>query len=165
MRSLLTPVIAKFQLHAFAKQAVAGEILGHIQHDIKVHRTICTGESVALWGLVKAYTAAAAKNFAGLLTARIFLGIFEAIILPSFSLVVGKAVFDTHSALKAYQGVLSFLGSLSLAFVPLIWWMLSNSPATARFLRKGNDRLIAIERARENDPVPRSASLHARRMT
>jgi len=40
---------------------------------------------------------------------------------------------------------------VSLAFVPLIWWMLPNSPTTARFLRNGNDRLLAIERLRENN--------------
>jgi hypothetical protein len=39
----------------------------------------------------------------------------------------------------------------TLSFTPLIWWMLPNSPTTASFLRQGNDRLIALERIRENN--------------
>lgn len=38
------------------------------------------------WSIVTACTSAA-KNFSGLLTARLFLGIFEATILPSFVLI------------------------------------------------------------------------------
>ena len=128
---------------------------------------------------------------------RIFLGIFEATILPSFGLIVqmwwtrreqsyrtvayqvalssagiivsppggptltmqgplltygvGKAIADTHSPFKVYKGIFLFIGGLSLAFVPLIAYMLPNSPATARFLRHGNDRVIALERLRENN--------------
>jgi len=43
------------------------------------------------------------------------------------------------------------LGSVTLSFTPLIWWMMPNSPTTAKFLRNGNDRLIALERIRENN--------------
>jgi MFS family permease len=128
---------------------------------------------------------AAAKNFAGLLTARIFLGVFEATILPSFVLItqmwwtrreqsyrtiayqislsvagifgplmafgVGEGTSRTNSTILPYQGIFLFLGGVSLAFAPLIWWMLPNSPTTAKFLRNGNDRLIALERIRENN--------------
>jgi len=44
-----------------------------------------------------------------------------------------------------------FIGGISLAFVPLVAWLLPSSPATAKFLRHGDDRLIAIQRLRENN--------------
>lgn len=43
------------------------------------------------------------------------------------------------------------MGGFSLALVPLIWWLLPNSPTSARFLREGNSRLIALERIKENN--------------
>ena len=64
---------------------------------------------------------------------------------------VGEGIVQTNSKLFVYQGIMLFLGGFSIAFVPLIWYMLPNSPTTARFLRNGNDRLIAIERLRENN--------------
>lgn len=64
---------------------------------------------------------------------------------------IGKATDRSSSALLPYQGIFLFLGCVSLAFVPLIWWMLPNSPTTAKFLRKGDDLLIALERVRENN--------------
>lgn len=53
--------------------------------------------------------------------------------------------------LKPYQGVFIFIGGVSCAFVPLVWYLMPNSPTTAKFLRNGDDRLIAIERVRENN--------------
>lgn len=35
--------------------------------------------------------------------------------------------------------------------MPIVMWLLPNHPATAKFLRHGNDRAIAIERLRENN--------------
>ena len=136
------------------------------------------------WSIVTICTAAA-TDFAGLLTARIFLGVFEATILPSFVLItqmwwtrreqsyrtiayqislsvagifgplmsfgVGEGIAHTNSKIYTYQGIFLFLGGVSLAFVPLIWYLLPNSPTTAKFLANGNDRLIAIERIRENN--------------
>jgi len=43
------------------------------------------------------------------------------------------------------------MGCISLGFVPLVWWLLPNSPTTAKFLKNGNDRLIAVDRLRENN--------------
>jgi hypothetical protein len=73
-----------------------------------------------------------------------------AIIGPLLSYAIGKAV-SNGNVLRPYQGIFIFIGAISLAFVPLVAWLLPNSPTTARFLRKGNDRLIAIERLRENN--------------
>ncbi|RSH85367.1 hypothetical protein EHS25_004763 [Saitozyma podzolica] len=137
----------------------------------------------AAWSVVTLCTSAA-KNFTGLVVARLFLGMFEATILPSFVLItqmwwlrreqsyrtiayqianscaaivgpllsyaIGKAT-SSSNVIKPYQGIFIFIGAISLAFVPLVAWLLPNSPTTARFLRKGNDRLIAIERLRENN--------------
>lgn len=142
---------------------------------------------------------AAAKNFAGLLTARIFLGVFEATILPSFVLItqmwwtrreqsyrtiayqislsvagifgplmafgVGEGTSRTNSSILPYQGIFLFLGGVSLAFAPLIWWMLPNSPTTAKFLRNGNDRLIALERIRENNTGTKVGSMRRSDLT
>ncbi|ODO02939.1 hypothetical protein I350_05781 [Cryptococcus amylolentus CBS 6273] len=135
------------------------------------------------WSIVTMCTGAA-KNFIGLVLARMFLGVFEATIMPSFILItqmwwvrreqsyrtiaylvansvaailgpllayaIGKAV-EGSSTVKPYQGIFLFMGGISLALVPLIWFMLPNSPTTAKFLRKGNDRLIAIDRLRDNN--------------
>lgn len=64
---------------------------------------------------------------------------------------VGEGIARTNSTLLPYQGICIFLGGFSLAMVPFVWWLLPNSPTTAKFLRHGNDRLIAIERLRENN--------------
>ncbi len=42
-------------------------------------------------------------------------------------------------------------GGVSAAFIPIVAWMMPNSPTTARFLRKGDDRLIALDRIRDNN--------------
>ncbi|OXB36609.1 allantoate transporter [Cryptococcus neoformans] len=139
--------------------------------------------NMAAWSIVTMATAAG-KNFTGLLLARMFLGVFEATILPSFILItqmwwvrreqsyrtiayqiansfaaifgpllsyaIGKAC-DGSDKIKPYQGIFLFMGGFSLVLVPVVWILLPNSPTTARFLRKGNDRLIAINRLAENN--------------
>ncbi|GFZ48430.1 LOW QUALITY PROTEIN: hypothetical protein JCM24511_06178 [Saitozyma sp. JCM 24511] len=141
--------------------------------------------NMAAWTICLMCTAAA-KNFAGLLVCRMFLGAFEATILPSFIFItqmwwirreqsyrsvaymiansfagilgpllsygVGRAVdTSSHPPIFEYQGIFLFLGGISFCFVPLVWALLPNSPTTARFLRHGNDRLIAIDRLRANN--------------
>lgn len=139
--------------------------------------------NMAAWSIVTMCTAAA-TNFAGLLTARLFLGIFEATILPSFVLItqmwwtrreqsyrtiayqianscaaifgpllsyaVGKGA-STGSTIKEYQAIFIFMGGFSFILVPVIAWLLPASPTSARMLRHGNDRLIALERIKENN--------------
>ena len=69
---------------------------------------------------------------------------------------IGKAV-ENGSVLKPYQGIFLFMGSFSLALVPLVYFLLPNSPTTAKFLSRGNDRLIAIDRLRENNTGTKSS--------
>lgn len=73
-----------------------------------------------------------------------------AILGPLLSYAIGKGVTGSPT-IKQYQGIFMFMGAFSLFFVPLVWYLLPNSPLTARFLNKGNDRLIAIDRLKENN--------------
>ncbi|WVR08865.1 hypothetical protein IAU60_005924 [Kwoniella sp. DSM 27419] len=137
------------------------------------------------WSTVTTATAAA-TNFTGLVIARILLGAFEATILPSFVLITQMwwtrreqsyrtiayqvanslaAIFGpllafgvghVQSGIKPYQGIFLCMGGLSLGFAPLVWYLLPNSPTTAKFLRKGDDRLIAINRLKENQTGTKS---------
>jgi hypothetical protein len=43
------------------------------------------------------------------------------------------------------------MGCLTVAIIPVVYVMLPNSPTTAKFLSKGNNRVIAIERLRSNN--------------
>lgn len=60
-------------------------------------------------------------------------------------------------SIYAYQSIFLFIGSFSLAFTPLVWYLMPNSPTTAKFLRKGDDRIIALERLRENNTGTKSS--------
>ncbi|WWC87419.1 uncharacterized protein L201_002308 [Kwoniella dendrophila CBS 6074] len=141
------------------------------------------------WSVVTAVTCVA-KNFTGLIICRLFLGCFEATILPSFVLItqmwwvrreqsyrtiayqiansfaaifgpllsyaIGKAT-EKSDVLKPYQGIFLFMGCFSLGLVPLVWYLMPNSPTTAKFLKNGNDRLIAIDRLKENNTGTKSS--------
>jgi MFS family permease len=141
-------------------------------------------------GSIVTICTAAGTNFAGLITARFFLGCFEATIMPSFILItqmwwsrreqsyrtIAYQIANSCASLfgpllsyaigqgtksgviKQYQGIFLFMGSISLALVPLIWFMLPNSPTTAKCLHKGNDRLIAIDRLKENNTGTKSST-------
>jgi hypothetical protein len=64
---------------------------------------------------------------------------------------IGEAVVQTTTSIYPYQGIFLYLGAISLGCAPLVWYLLPNSPTTAKFRRHGNDRLIALERVRENN--------------
>ncbi|AAW44174.1 allantoate transporter, putative [Cryptococcus deneoformans JEC21] len=138
------------------------------------------------WSIVTICTTAA-TNFTGLLIARILLGAFEATILPSFVFITQMwwtrreqsyrtvawqianscaAIFGpllafgvghVSSGIKPYQGIFLCMGAISLACSPIVWWLLPSSPTTARFLRKGDDRHIALDRLRENQMGTKSS--------
>jgi len=146
--------------------------------------------NMTCWTIVTIITSVS-KNFTSLLICRLFLGIFEATILPSFVLItqmwwirreqsyrtiayqianscaaiigpllsfaIGKAVTNGHSSIRPYQGIFLFIGSISFAFVPLVWYLMPNSPTTAKFLKNGDDRLIAIDRLKENNTGTKSS--------
>lgn len=67
------------------------------------------------------------------------------------------SVGHAKSGLKPYQSIFLCLGLLSLGLTSVVWWLMPNSPTTAKFLHKGNDRLIAIERLRENNTGTKSS--------
>jgi hypothetical protein len=81
---------------------------------------------------------------------------------------IGEAVVKTTTSIYPYQGIFLYLGAISLGCAPLVWYLLPNSPTTAKFLRHGNDRLIALERVRENNTgtkVSKSVDFFDARMT
>lgn len=51
----------------------------------------------------------------------------------------------TTSVLTTYQIIFLFFGLITVVYSGLVWWLLPDSPMTARFL-KGEDKLVAIER-------------------
>jgi hypothetical protein len=55
------------------------------------------------------------------------------------------------STIRPYQAIFLFIGGLSMACCPIVWYLLPNSPTTAKFLRKGDDRVIAIQRLKANN--------------
>jgi hypothetical protein len=80
-----------------------------------------------------------------------------AIIGPLLSYAIGKAVTDGHSSIRPYQGIFLFIGAISFALVPVVWYLMPNSPTTAKFLKNGDDRLIAIDRLKENNTGTKSS--------
>ena len=100
-----------------------------------------------------------------------------------YRLLIGPlthSVGHAKSGLKPYQSIFLCLGLLSLGMTSVVWWLMPNSPTTAKFLHKGNDRLsveflsffgttctltdislvlkrIAIERLRENNTGTKSS--------
>ncbi|KAH8102676.1 MFS general substrate transporter [Cristinia sonorae] len=135
--------------------------------------------NVFLWGLVVA-TMAAAKDFKGLLTARFFLGIFEATVAPCFITItqmwwrrreqtmrlaiwfaangvtgmIGSLLSwglgHIEGRLRPYQTIFLFGGLLTIVLSPLVWFILPDSPNKARFLTH-EEKVIAVERLRANN--------------
>lgn len=75
-----------------------------------------------------------------------------AIFGPLMSYGIGRAT-EGSGVILEYQGIFLFIGSVSLALVPVVWFLMPNSPTTAKFLNRngGRDRLIAIHRLKENN--------------
>ncbi|KAJ9092801.1 hypothetical protein QFC21_006677 [Naganishia friedmannii] len=72
-----------------------------------------------------------------------------AILGPLLSYGVGHAA--KSGKIHAYQAIFICLGLIGVASVPVIAFLLPSHPATAKFLRHGNDRAIALERLRDNN--------------
>ncbi|KAL2830983.1 MFS general substrate transporter [Aspergillus pseudoustus] len=136
------------------------------------------GASVAVWGLVL-LTHAWCKSFAGLLTARLFLGITEAAVAPGFSLItgmfyktseqpsrmalwfLGNAVANVVSGLIAYaigridshiaswKLLFIILGSVTIFYGIVLVFVLPDSPSKAWFLND-YEKKIALHRTLEN---------------
>ncbi|KAL4883895.1 major facilitator superfamily domain-containing protein [Aspergillus karnatakaensis] len=136
------------------------------------------GASVALWGVVLS-THAACKGFAGLLTARFFLGVTEAAVAPGFSLItgmfyktkeqpsrmalwfLGNAVANVVSGLIAYgigridspiarwKLLFIILGVVTIAYGIFLIFVLPDSPSRAWFLTP-EEKKIALHRTLQN---------------
>ncbi|KAF8229348.1 MFS general substrate transporter [Tricholoma matsutake] len=134
---------------------------------------------VVMWGVIVSCTAAA-KDFKGLLATRFFLGIFEASVAPAFITItqmwwrrreqsmrlsfwyaangitgiVGSLLTyglgHIHGSLRSYQIIFLFIGVVTIAFSPIILFVLPDSPTTARFLTQ-DEKVIALERLRANN--------------
>ncbi|KAK7441554.1 hypothetical protein VKT23_016547 [Stygiomarasmius scandens] len=135
--------------------------------------------NVFMWGVVVASTAAA-HNFNGLITARFFLGVFEASVAPAFITItqmwwrrreqtmrlsmwmamnggtgmVGSLLSwglgHIHGRLHPYQVIFLFIGLLTVVCSPIVLFILPDSPSKARFLTR-DEKIIALERLRANN--------------
>ncbi|KAJ7268743.1 MFS general substrate transporter [Mycena haematopus] len=134
---------------------------------------------VLMWGVVVASTAGA-HNFKGLITARFFLGLFEATVAPCFititqmwwrrreqtmrlaywfamNAVTGMfgslltyGLGHIHGRLESYQVIFLFIGLLTVVCSPVVYFVLPDSPAKARFL-SSDEKIVAFERLRANN--------------
>ncbi|TFK39896.1 major facilitator superfamily domain-containing protein [Crucibulum laeve] len=134
---------------------------------------------VLMWGVIVA-SSAAAKNFAGLITARFFLGIFEATVAPAFITITqmwwrrreqtmrlsmwmamngGTGMIGSllsyglghiHGRLHPYQTIFLFIGLLTIACSPVVLFVLPDSPIKAKFLTH-DEKVVALERLRANN--------------
>ncbi|EJU03257.1 MFS general substrate transporter [Dacryopinax primogenitus] len=73
---------------------------------------------------------------------------FASIFGPLIAFGVGHV---NNPNILPYQGIFIFLGCLTVALTPVVGYMLPDNPTTARFLKNGNDRVIAIERLRSGN--------------
>ncbi|KAJ7772545.1 MFS general substrate transporter [Mycena maculata] len=134
---------------------------------------------VFMWGVSVACTAAA-TNFKGLITARFFLGLFEATVAPCFITItqmwwrrreqtmrlalwfamngctgmVGSLITyglgHIQGKLHPYQIIFLFIGLLTIVCSPIIYLVLPDSPTKARFLNH-EEKIVALERLRANN--------------
>ncbi|THU99589.1 MFS general substrate transporter [Dendrothele bispora CBS 962.96] len=135
--------------------------------------------NVCMWGVVVAATSAA-HDFRGLITARFFLGIFEASVAPAFITItqmwwrrreqtmrlsmwmamnggtgmVGSLLSwglgHIHGRLQSYQVIFLFIGLLTVVCSPIVLLVLPDSPSTAKFLSR-EEKIVALERLRANN--------------
>ncbi|OOQ82045.1 MFS transporter [Penicillium brasilianum] len=134
--------------------------------------------SVFLWGGVL-MCHAACQNYAGLVTARFFLGVGEAAVAPGFGLItgmfykreeqparqaawfIGNCVANIFGGLIAYgignsaSGIQSWrllflaLGAITCGYAVILFFILPDSPAKASFLTE-SERRIAVQRTLKN---------------
>ncbi|KAJ7217670.1 MFS general substrate transporter [Mycena pura] len=135
--------------------------------------------NVLAWGITLSLMTTA-HNFRTLITARFFLGLFEATVAPTFvtitamwwrrreqtqrtalwysmnglTTVVGSIMTfglgHIHSSLEPYQIIFLFTGLITVAFSVVVFLLIPNSPTTARFLTH-EEKILAVERLRANN--------------
>ncbi|KAJ7267607.1 MFS transporter [Mycena haematopus] len=135
--------------------------------------------NILAWGITLSCMTAA-NNFKTLITARFFLGLFEATVAPTFvtitamwwrrreqtqrttlwyamnglTTVIGSILSfglgHIHSHLEPYQIIFLFTGLLTVAFSVVVYFVLPDSPTTARFLTL-EEKILVVERLRANN--------------
>ncbi|KAG6836539.1 hypothetical protein H0H93_006919 [Arthromyces matolae] len=146
-------------------------VFGIVQETVFFH--------VLMWGIIVASTASA-KNFKGLITARFFLGLFEATVAPCFIAITQMwwrrreqtmrlsmwmamngvtGMFGSlltfglghiKGSLKSYQIIFLFIGLFTIVISPIIFFVLPDSPTTAKFFNQ-REKVVALERLRANN--------------
>ncbi|KAJ5798703.1 uncharacterized protein N7503_006208 [Penicillium pulvis] len=134
--------------------------------------------SVFLWGGIL-MCHAACQNFAGLITARFFLGVGEAAVAPGFGLITGMfykreeqparqgawfvgncianiiggvvayGIGNTASDLQSWRLLFLVLGGITSGYAIVLFFVLPDSPAKASFLTE-TERVIAVQRTLKN---------------
>ncbi|KAL3483988.1 major facilitator superfamily domain-containing protein [Aspergillus germanicus] len=157
-------------------QLVAQPAIAYILVKIRLGKFL--GVMVFFWGISLACMTPA-KTFGGLLTCRIFLGLFEAGIPPAFIAITQMwyrrreqpmrlsswyamngvvnmfgslfafGLGHINSSLAPYQIIFLFFGCLTVAFAFVVFFFLPDSPTQSKFLNE-EDKLLAIERLRMN---------------
>ncbi|KAF7321975.1 hypothetical protein MKEN_00720000 [Mycena kentingensis (nom. inval.)] len=136
--------------------------------------------NVLLWGVVLTLMTTA-QDFNKLITARFFLGIFEATVAPTFVTITAMwwrrreqtqrtalwysmngvtniigpiltfGLGHIHNgSFKPYQIIFLFTGLITVGFSAVVWFMLPDSPTTARFLTH-DEKVLVVERLRANN--------------
>ncbi|KAK8125551.1 uncharacterized protein PG998_001310 [Apiospora kogelbergensis] len=105
--------------------------------------------NVIMWGLTLCCMAAV-QNFAGAMTVRFFLGVFEAAVSPGFALFTSQWWTQHHPvAIKSWQLVFLAIGLFTAAMGAIFLWLMPDSQLNARFLTP-KERVMAVERIRVN---------------
>ncbi|RSH84062.1 hypothetical protein EHS25_005307 [Saitozyma podzolica] len=130
-----------------------GQVLGHVQHDLLEHRhDLHRGCQEFHWAFDLPHPT---WMFRGDNPTFVCAHHTNVVDTPGAVLqdnrVSDFAQCSERLCIYPYQGIFLYLGAISLGCAPLVWYLLPNSPTTAKFLRHGNDRLIALERVRENN--------------
>ncbi|KAJ6498839.1 MFS general substrate transporter [Mycena sanguinolenta] len=135
--------------------------------------------NIFAWGITLS-AMSSANNFKTLITARFFLGLFEATVAPTFvtitamwwrrreqtqrttlwyamnglTTVVGSILSfglgHIHGHLKPYQIIFLFTGLITVAYSAVVYMVLPDSPTTARFLTF-EEKILVVERLRANN--------------
>ncbi|EPE29458.1 MFS general substrate transporter [Glarea lozoyensis ATCC 20868] len=136
------------------------------------------GANIILWAGLLMITASC-SSFAGLATARFFLGVFESTITPGFvaitaiwwtreeQVIRGMAWVAFNGVFSTFGGLLTFgighmdgalstwkyiyliLGAITVCWGILFIWIIPDNPTTARWLTE-EQKIIAIQRVIEN---------------
>ncbi|KAJ5963102.1 hypothetical protein N7481_013407 [Penicillium waksmanii] len=110
--------------------------------------------SVFLWGGIL-MCHAACQNYAGLVTARFFLGVGEAAVAPGFGLITGMFYKREEQPARQAAWFIAgascswYWGGITSGYAIILFFILPDSPAKASFLTEA-ERRIAVQRTLKN---------------